>query len=250
MGFKRFTLIELMIVIAIISILMTLFMPSLGRAKASALQSQCASQLRQCSNALIMYADGYNGWTVTYGPDYTGWFCQSGIPENLDFKMKYDGSHPKSYRAITLCPASVDEMEWLGNIAYGAPFFRLSPNDYIDYNCEKVVNGVEQYVKLHNTPSAATYVILADSAYTKYDTRSTIEVGAQCLHFSRRDEGLASPINSAISERHNGLANIAYGDAHVDTSMDKSAILSNSMIGAYIDVSGYELTYIENEEGE
>ena len=130
-------------------------------------------------------------------------------------------------------------------IAYGAPRFALSPEDYAAYKCEEVINTTEEYLRLNAIPAISNYVILADSAYTKFEKRSEVMPGVQCTHFYRRDEGKASPIAAAICERHNGTANLAYADAHVGDSADKSSILANSKIGAYVDVAGEELTYLE-----
>ena len=53
---KAFTLIELLVVIAIIAVLMAILTPALRLAKEQVKKSVCASQIRQQSMALLMYA--------------------------------------------------------------------------------------------------------------------------------------------------------------------------------------------------
>lgn len=58
---QGFTLIELMVVMAIIAILASLLLPALAQAKGKARAVQCASQMRQIGLATWMYADEHEG---------------------------------------------------------------------------------------------------------------------------------------------------------------------------------------------
>lgn len=62
---KKFTLIELLIVISIIGILASLLFPSLHKARKQAMIAVSASNLKQLSIAHVSYLDGNNGRFVT-----------------------------------------------------------------------------------------------------------------------------------------------------------------------------------------
>src|SRR5882762_5498911 len=56
-----FTLVELLIVIGIIALLISILLPTLGRARESAKRTQCLSNLRQIAVFLNMYATQCGG---------------------------------------------------------------------------------------------------------------------------------------------------------------------------------------------
>lgn len=67
---QGFTLVELLAVMAIISILAALLLPAVNRARAEARIVQCKSNLRQIGMALLNYSSYFDGWMPVEGDSY------------------------------------------------------------------------------------------------------------------------------------------------------------------------------------
>lgn len=63
-----FTLVELLVVIAIVAILASLLLPALSSSKAKTRRVVCASNLRQCGYALLMYGEAYRRYPTQRNP--------------------------------------------------------------------------------------------------------------------------------------------------------------------------------------
>ena len=93
---RIFTIVELLIVIAIIAVLAAMLLPALNKARSRARAAQCLNQLRQNTLDIISYADDYGG----YAPICTKLDGYNYSWARLLWKMGY--SKPQMF----VCPAA------------------------------------------------------------------------------------------------------------------------------------------------
>lgn len=87
----RFTLVELLVVIAVIAILCSLLLPALGRARDTAMQAKCLSSMKQMGVAMANYAGDSNDINAPF--QYPG---SSSTWSSNELFVKYIGV--KTYR--------------------------------------------------------------------------------------------------------------------------------------------------------
>lgn len=75
---NAFTLIELLTVIAIIGILASILIPAVAQVRESGRRTKCLSNLRQISQAMVMYATDHDGRLPqpNWGTDSDGWLYE------------------------------------------------------------------------------------------------------------------------------------------------------------------------------
>ncbi len=103
---SHFTLVELLVVVAIIAILAALLLPALSKARDVALQTECMNNLKQVGTLAYLYAHDYDGyWPAcdSKGGNASG----KGITIQLQcYQFDYETPPSGAYKSeIFCCPA-------------------------------------------------------------------------------------------------------------------------------------------------
>lgn len=220
--FTMFTLIELLVVIAIIGILAALLLPALSAAKATAIKSTCANNIRQVALNLHMYTNDYDEQMMilqdraSTNGNYAIWWMDS---------RKINGQY-WSYRGYTgidisktdfFCPIQVSASPSFSGTAKpaGSPVslgnnFAINPN--LTSGCVQsgsapsfVFTFTAPKVNILRMKAPEKTVFLTDGqADGQVGTRSTTDIGRTSAQWCQ------------VRYSHNLSANVVYADCHVE----------------------------------
>jgi prepilin-type N-terminal cleavage/methylation domain-containing protein len=222
-GYRAFTLIEVLVVVAIIALLVAILLPSLQRARNQAKAVLCLSNMKQIGSAIYLYAQD----TKDYLPPYYFLRPINNNPNdqrNLPFWFQY---LPYKYLAgnyeIIICPSD-DLKDPLGG-RRGAPYFRIVRGGKIG-----AYDVAFSYGMNANTPKSAKLVYAPAMLPAGYADRDRINPGRLsnlkepyrfAFMLETADTGLLNPNSPLALFRypHGGpptKMNIIFGDAHAE----------------------------------
>jgi len=229
-----FTLVELLVVIAVVGMLIALLLPALSSVRGSVRRSQCGNQMRQLGIAMHAFAESQNGWlpkATGHGLDAdASWVAKLGpfleeadivricpVDPEADYRMENDLT---SYVLNGFC-TRVDE-------DHDDEDHDHEDHDHEDHDHEDHDHEHEElplagaYANLHKLKSASTTVLLFEAAPEAHGDHVDSWDWFEHEHV---EEGTVYDIISAevATERHRGSANYLYADAHVD-SIDAATI--------------------------
>lgn len=207
---RAFTLLELLVVMAIIALLAALLLPALSRAKQRAGAATCSNNLRQLSLAFVLYCEAHNdtfpapGSRYVYGPqpeDWIWWHPGRDVTQSaiVPYMSRFNA---KLFR----CPQDLGA----GSPALDYPYsYSLNSLDLEDDINPGMSSIITQDRKLHAFKTAQVKnpsgkIMLVD------EDRSTID-----------DSRWAPGYENLISARHNHRGVVALADGHIQLVLPK-----------------------------
>ena len=206
---RKFTLIEMLVVVAIIAILAAMLSPTLQKALENARSIQCVNNLKQCGIALHSYANDHNGMLIygwVYHRDGLAWRVNLGEYGYVSGERKWENWSSEIYQ----CPTA--------NLVAD----QYDPNHNYPYHCNYASNNLvltnsndERQMNIGAIPGPSSVAMLVDAPFINHDYGCNIRLepaGSPHMAWDRNthpgdDEWWAAPLPFGADYKDGGPVN-------------------------------------------
>jgi len=227
-----FTLVELLMVIAVIALIAAMLLPSLSRSKASAQRAQCAGNLRQLGLASQMYWDDNRGTCFLWQLGATNggrlyWFgwLQDGSEGQREFDPLPGALYPYlRVHAIGICPALNYSLSQFKLKATGAAY---------GYGYNRFLSAPESQppIKISQVKGPSETALFADAAQVNDFQAPASKANPMLEEWYYIDTSADYP-NGHF--RHERRANVVSCDGHVATEQYVPNSLDPRLASQYV----------------
>ncbi len=244
---KGFTLVELLVVIAVIALLMSILMPVLRKARDQAMRIMCGNHIKNLQLGQTMYADSHNNKIMRGGGAWP-WDVPFDCIVNM---MKYMGTDmsalgnvtsmyniPLAYSENFYCPANTPQkraretnFHFSGGYAV-ASFFYTWPAGW-NQNGKSRITGLgaqgvtgdallqdpsKMWIDRLDVPQASSRELIVDATISTQESNVKYPLGnfAMILCGGNPGNGIPDSTNHMISDQKVAGGNMGFVDGHVE----------------------------------
>lgn len=235
---RGFTVLELLVVIAVISMLAVLIFPVLSGGRKKASRSVCAGNLRQLALANISYAADHGSFVAAaadiWGKNVTRWHgSRRSRSESFDASKGPLSPYLGPHRQVRQCPDFHPETVGFeaGCGGYGYNSYGVGSRSYQ----VGTFRGSQKGMSPAGILNAAQTVMFADAAFVQAGKLIEYSFAEPVRHLTdAAPPREAYPAMPSIHFRHDGLANVVWADGHVSSepvSKLGSGVFAQNQIG-------------------